>query len=474
MKDARTIRLEIEERLRRAREAAGNSPWLVGYDVNAIQEYVTANSRPVAMYGASQLIKSFDAEQLRAPGTIFAGGGRGLLMLNHADAKECVETLPGKYAERTVGGVLATAKVPWDESKSGASLRWLRLALENAKDAASRPTDVAPRGKRDQCERCRVFRAVERRHVADEETEFICARCAATTATGRDEHNNRQSLVELSEDGKIAAISADGNNLGELFDSLDTLAATAAVSEAVREVFRHAHAAALARSGDKRHVAPITGGDDIRVFIAPSAVADYVYTLAREVERGAETLGDLDGILRADQRRRFASLGVGVGVVVAGDRTSASWLMERAHKLERSAKSLCRPEKNGGRGRVRSALDFAVLTTDEAFSEGNAAAAREAGDPRPLALDEATWLPFLARVRALREVPSAQRAVLAESRNLGAEEFANLFLYQVARSRKWQAWYESIGVRWSNRDEVLKNRPDGATVEFLRVLGGAR
>jgi hypothetical protein len=470
--DAHTIRDNVHARVKAAREAAGSAAWLVGYHVNGIQEYVTANRRPVAMEGASALIKGFDDTQREHQrGVVFTGGGRGLFLVDSDEAARLVEELPRAYLKETVSGVLATARVPWSEVKAADTLRWLRRKLESSKDSARRPVDDPPSCKQNQCDRCREYRAIKRREVGKGEEEHICRRCLKITEIGREKRGDErgQSLAELSSSGFIAAISADGNNLGDLFASLHTLEQTAAVSEAIGAIFQHAHEAAIKPVGKPLHVAPVTGGDDIRVFMPPEHVEGYVSTLVREVEQGGKCISDVGETLdlNPNQRALFAELGVGIGVVVAGDKTSASWLMTLAHTLERSAKTVCRP---GTKDHARSALDFAVLTTDEAFVEGVPTRVRGDRGRRPISLEEGTWRKYVHDTRLLANVPAGQRAVLAERAAIEPEEFDNLFRYQVARSEAWQAWYAAIGSDWMNPERVINDCPDASMLEFLRFL----
>lgn len=467
MPNVTKIAQDAHDSVARARAFAGAEPWLVGYDVNGIQEYITANSRPTAMRGASKLILDFDKTQATHPGVLFAGGGRGLFLVPRTVADAMCVSLPKDYANATVSGVLSIAAAPWNAKQALASLRWLELRLQNAKDSAVRPRDELPTSKETQCQRCRRYQGRHKSPVGNE-TELLCTRCDKITEAGKKaarEAEQYGSLTELSsKSGYIAALSADGNKMGALFDELDTLEALAATSVAIGDLFQEAHQKALKEARAEHFIAPITGGDDIRVFFAPQHVEPYVRTLSAEIERGAAALGNLGGLLNASQATKVRAIGVGIGVVAAGDKSSASSLLQRAHDLERSAKLRCLKG-------TRSAVDFRWLNTGDVYLDGSTAT--HANDLKAIPLDTATWTAFVNTVKALEKVPRSQLTLVAERKTMGDEEFANLFRYQVARSKPWQEWYSASGHDWRDAQQVINRLPNASMLEFLRMMGDA-
>lgn len=437
---------EIRRRVEKAVRLAGRDAWLVGYDINGIQELVTASNRPIAMWGACHAIKDFDRAQAETALSIFAGGGRGVALAPSEDAaQERISTLASEFCRATDGGVLVGAAVPYGRDVA-ASITWLRRKLEIAKDEAPRPGETLPADKQTQCPDCSARRA-DRPVDGKEGVRLVCGRCALLIHLARKTGKEAStSLVDFARHRRLAAISADGNNLGAFFARPTSLEELAAASAAVATIFGEAHEAALRAAQRYPALSPVTGGDDIRVFMAPEGVLTYVETLVREVERRAQAAGDLGGMLSPDRARELAQLGVGVGVVVAGDHYPASQLMAHAHAHERAAKTICRtPQTRAGAASAagpRSAFDFAVLAASEQ--------AAVAAGPPPISMDEASWARTLHAAKTLRHVPGAQRAVLAERRTLPLEEFENLLRYQVARQRHWQQWFEACGVDWTN------------------------
>ncbi|MFO0610608.1 MAG: hypothetical protein U0324_46025 [Polyangiales bacterium] len=457
--------LEATRRCAEARRATPDDARLLAYDVNGIQEYVTANSRPRAMDGASRVIAGFDETHRAAPGALFCGGGRGLFLVSERDAERRARKLADDFREASIVGVIATAHVPFDPSAEHASLRHLQAAIDEAKDAADAPVDPVPASKELCCERCRRYARVDVRR-AGERHEHLCARCCAVTDRGLKERTERGfSLVDLVKEGDVArgnhvaAISADGNDMGVLFASLPSLEATVAVSLAVAQTFAAAHLAALGECKcGELHVAPVTGGDDIRVFLAPWRAPTYVATLAAEVERGLTAAAAKLAHLLPDPAK-LAQTGIGIGVVAADMKSPASRMIERAHGFERAAKSLCR-EKG-----ARSAVAFAWDTGDEGFN----ARAHGRGDGSVVVLGE-PWQRARMRAESLAEVPTSQLAIVAERPSMAPDEFANLFRYQVARSEAWQRWYDAIGASWRDRDAVVALAPTMADLTLLRFV----
>lgn len=463
---------DTRSRVARAVALAGPRPWLLGYDANGIQELVTASSRPIAMFGASATIARFD-EASRRDSTIFAGGGRGVeLVASEEAARARAAQLADAFRKETLGGVMATACIPFDPNAPAQSLRWLRRKLEIQKDQARPPAGTIPTTKNDICSDCGTYLARHKSARPDWQGEMVCDRCDAMADAGR--HRSRQiderikSLVHLSPKiGRIAAVSVDGNDLGDFFDKLESLEQMAIASEAIGRIFLRANEEALQKLHHEK-VSLATGGDDIRLFLAWDDLLGYVGALVPAIEREADALSR-----RGPPFDCLAGIGIGIGAVVADARLPASSLMTYAHELERKAKRLCRPSRPGKTNglRVRSAFDFAVLTTgDASFRETD----DQLGDDlRPINMAPESWSGLLRSVEALAQIPPAQRAILAEIRSLTAEEGSNLLRYQVARSKKeekWRAWYKACGVDWRDPDAVWRHRPRAVHLDLLRLL----
>ncbi len=471
-------------RIREALQQAGESPWLVGYDANAIQELVTAGSRPIVMGGASQAITDFDERERehRPRRNVFAGGGRGVsVVAGKARAEALARELSAEFRRCTVVGVLATAAVPLEPDNLRASLRWLRHKLDMAKDEAEPPGGLLPDSDARACMNCHRYLAS---HLSERDgrQEPVCHRCHVMTKQDRKSGERSISLLDVSaceRDGehrkRLAAVSADGNNLGAFFEQLETLEELAAASEVVNGIFKHANEQARQASADAcravsglkdvEQVPLLTGGDDVRVFLPPSGLLAYVETLAREVETGAASVSELDGLLRPTTAAALRQLGVGIGAVIAEDHFPAGQLMQYAHALERRAKSICRAPAEG----TRSAFDFEIITGSQTMSE-DFEHERRRGERRPFSLNHAAWQRTRQLARALRALPTTQRRVLERAPSLEPAEFGNLFCAQVARSAAWQRWYESTGIDWRDPVALIDHRPDAGLLALSSLL----
>ncbi len=434
--------------VQKAIERAGRDAWLVAYDINGIQQLVTASNRPITMRGASRTIEQFDSEQGSRELAIFAGGGRGYELTKSAkEATHRINELQGMFCGLTVSGVLAAAAVPYDHAHPKGSLTWLRRKLDNAKDAAYRPGGVLPYSKEQQCEDCYAMYA-DRTITAGEDRRRVCVRCDQFIKHARgNDPAVKKSLLDYAngETRRVAAVSADGNNMGALFGMLETLEQMAVVSSVVAQIFQSAHDRAVG-SNDERILAPVTGGDDIRAFMAPELVLGYVEALARNVEDSARGAGNLEGVLSSPELvEAFGNIGIGIGAVVACDHHPASELLEHAHALERRAKAICR-DRNG----PRSGFDFAILMSEDPEYEQRKVKA--------ISMERTGWARAIHAANALRQVPSTQRAILGNRCTISSvEEFDNLLRYQVARSKQWQQWFEACDVTWTNPVELREH-----------------
>lgn len=458
---------DTRERVKKALVGAGVTPYLYGYDVAGIQSFIAARGKPQAMHGASCFVKGVDMHNQGLPLAIFSGGGRGMgLARSEEEARKYCEALRENLGK---GGVLATAFVPFQAKAEQNSLRWLRLQLEQAKETLQPPAGELPDSKEHQCATCSQFYGTDDVTFGDQPLR-VCKLCRrATEHTRSTNPKMRQSLSELSSCHWIAAVSGDGNSMGRFFDSLRTLDEYALASTAIARVFESAHKAALAEVFQSRdnYVPLITGGDDIRIFVAIEDVIGYVTALVKHIEANAEKASvALRSALPHDAIAQLRELGIGIGVAIAPDKYPARLLLDHAHDLELSAKTICQKNVSSGQPAARSALDLEVLTSQDAFVSG--LPKREHGDSRPFPMVK--WQDFCKSAEALREVPSSQVAALAAASTTDDAEFRNLFRYQVARNKEWQRYFEAVGVNWRLGAELDKHRPDPGLLALNRIV----
>ncbi len=458
---------DTRERVKKALVGAGGTPFLYGYDVAGIQSFIAARGKPQAMHGASCFVTAVDALNRGFPLAIFSGGGRGIgLACSEEEARKYCEALRKKLGE---GGVLATALVPFHPKAEQNSLRWLRLQLEQAKETLQPPAGKLPDSKEHQCATCSQFCVNDKVDYSDQSLR-VCKLCKRAVEHSRETNLKlRQSLSDLSERGWIAAVSGDGNSMGRFFDSQRTMEEYALASTAIARVFESAHKAAITEVFPSRdnYVPLITGGDDIRIFVAVEDVIGYVSALVKHIEANAEKASvALRNALMHDAVAQLRELGIGIGVAIAPDKYPARLLLDHAHDLELSAKTICQKNPPSGRPAARSALDLEVLTSQDAFING--LPKRELGDSRPFPMEK--WQDFCQRAEALREVPPTQVAGLAAATTTDEAAFRNLFRYQVARNKEWQRYFDAVGVNWRLGAELDKHRPDPGLLALHRIV----
>lgn len=457
---------DVEARLQTAhRLCSDQRPTLLAYDANAIQAFIAASSALPYLRGASKRVMDFDEEQDRRSGTLFAGGGRGLLLLPGDEAERLVEELPRRYRALTHGSLaVATAPLGSDEN---ASLAWLRVRLGLAKDAA--PPPEPPERAREMCDDCGVRPVLHKRHRGDQEVN-VCRLChevinrGHSAAAGQDETG--RTLSDLSRLNRIAVLSADGNEMGKLFASLRTLRAQAVVSRAVSRLFDEARIYALAQSGvgEQGQVSPVAGGDDVVVFFGPEYAFDVVGHLVERLESQVDALADRLG-LDPKPADAFRNIGLGIGLLIGPDHFPASRLLAGAHALEKSAKRKCRGEQ-----RYRSAIDIAYLRSGDELLNTDA-------DDRPSRIglsqrgaSTGHWQRLRARAEALQAVPTSQRAVFRARARQRDAETVNLFRYQLAREQAWRGYLQAAGGQWARREDAETHLPSTHELDMADLV----
>lgn len=496
--DPEGLRRRVEQAVERLVNRDGPLT-LIGYDANGIQQYVTRAKPLPYMRGASQQIIDFDRRQSQENDCLFAAGGRGrLLVRGEWDGPAItrrLDALRTRFAQDTGGEVLATGAVPFDPSRPREAMAHLAARLEIVKDAAPPPRHTtlgAPT-----FEHCAVC---HRRPVAEgcfwwfgqNKNVRACTTCDAIIRRGNwsadRRHERGKTLEDLSVINRVAVVSADGNQMGDLFRSMTSLVDSIVASQAVSDVFQGALKAALHDTGvgPEARVTPVVGGDDIRLFIGPEHVFDVIERLVGHLEstvdRCARALG-----FPPEVADHFARIGIGIGCVIGPETHPASLAIAQAHALEVSAKA------HGRRGGYRSAIDFIHLRSGDELIEGVHRSCHPLGISSFIGRDD-EFATARRAAAALVEVPASQRNSLIremdrawdadaedeERRRAEQEgrepvrpldpELGNLLRYQVARSPKWQAWYDALGVDWTDGDAVARSAPTHAMLEMARLL----
>lgn len=459
----------LRTRIERLRSAVGQDGALIAYAVAGVQRLIFLSSRQVAIRNASQLVQAFDrwVAENHSLSVVFARGGRGLLLARTDQSARIQGELRAHFDKQTEDASLSLTQVPYDPSAEADCLRWLWRVAEARKDQAPLPRAPLPRKTgMGLCANCHIRDGTlsPLGYIPDPTPEMtICSACVKLL--GREGRHNSH-LAELAPHGALACLSADGNNMGQLFEDLPDLPAVAAVSQAVGQTFERAVAAmreALPADQRARGIVPSsTGGDDVRLFFSPRQLEALVGALSRTVDQGLQAAQR--GLAPLGLKQRLDRVGIGVGVLISPYKSHALRQLDLAHEAERQAKRLCH-EPEG----PRSAAQLIILSGQDAVHDDSSQ-----GPPLPLDHDRAgSWAHLLRSARALTCVQTSQRAAMRQAgRQLRGEErvLANLFCAQLARVKEWQRYFDAIQVDWRDRTEVEAHMPTERTYALAQLL----
>lgn len=402
----------------------------VGFDIDAIQDYVFGGSRPIDIQGASLIVEKFGdrAQQLaREAGaqTIYCGGGNGLFRLDGPTdrAATLAAQLEQEFTDATRGAgtcsaasvsAADTAPLPEVMATLGTrlrrrkSVRWLDVPGEVLAQVSS---------NQELCQGCGAEAGTvqDRLSSRDEEPEYelIGPQCQARRNEARSARKDRSNVAahDLNEifdreSELLAAVYLDADRAGELFATVDSADQLTFLADIVREGSSNALHRTVGDLGlEGRVVHPVVGGDDVLVLCA-----------AREAARLVERLwGHLDTEVAALVAERFGRpLSFSAGVAIGDRFVPLRVFYDRAAAALRAAKTA------GVAGGTNHTGAHVVVETI-------GRPRRTAPEQSPLfggAVTAAAWRgwsdssdggPSIARVvRDLAGVSSAQRAALLD------------------------------------------------------------
>ncbi|MCS7158652.1 MAG: phosphohydrolase [Blastocatellia bacterium] len=304
------------------------------------------------------------------------------------------------------------------------------------------------------CQSCGK-RAAVNRDEAREPAEWLCSVCLMKRQKGREERRGflarfrswaqrekgAERIGRIPQDldtlamgeGKIALIYADGNNMGDLLQRVESVERYRQISEALKVATEEALFAALWKTLGAQRLAqdPLPfeiialGGDDVVVIAPASAGWALTVNLLKEFEGHPRIRGLSEG----------ARLSMSAGLAIADVKYSVRFLFDLAEGLLKEAKRLAREKGTGTlchlwlrapviSENARAILD-ALYTRDDAVHHLTA---------RPYTVTQAERLS--SQAKELSHVPAAQRRALAEALEKGVHVSLNYALYQVARSKE--------------------------------------
>lgn len=328
----------------------------VGFDIDAIQDYVFGGSRPIDIQGASLIVEQFGhgAQQLAQEAgaeTIYCGGGNGLFRLDGPPdrADRLATQLEQAFTDTTRGAgtcsavsVSATDTTPLPEVmatlstriRQRKSLRWLDAPGEVLAQVSS---------NQELCQGCGAEAGTvqDRLSSRDEDPahELIGPQCQARRNQARSARKDRSNVAAhdvnelFDRDGErlLAAVYLDADRAGELFATVDSADLLTFLADTVREGSSKALHHAVEDVGlEGRVVHPVVGGDDVLVLCA-----------AREAARLVEQLWDhLDTEVAAPVAGRVGRpLSFSAGMAIGDRFVPLRVFYERAASALRAAKN---------------------------------------------------------------------------------------------------------------------------------------
>ncbi|MBX7223824.1 MAG: hypothetical protein K1Y36_28170 [Blastocatellia bacterium] len=347
---------------------------------------------------------------------IFSGGGSGLLITAPRDADLLVLRIQEKFAKSTptLGVTCAFEEITAQELVTGfsapASIKLAVGKLHTKGPFRFRPDSTNSRGFGSVVQRIglKLRLAKARKTLVDTiETSPLLLRCSSNSHRAAQiqdrQRNDRISLTSFekrewgredqksdekknskpfrqardfqelvlggSEKEYLGVIYLDGNRVGSLIESLETIDQFARFSALVEAGFKHAFENTLdwaanhfKHNGGKLpfpYLAPITGGDDVLLVVPAEYAMHIALRIGQTVEaffshdRAAEIRSSFNETMAAS----IQNIGVGIGLIIADVKFPIRYLVDYAEKLMKSAKSLTYQQEQ-----VRSALDFMVIS----------------------------------------------------------------------------------------------------------------
>lgn len=260
------------------------------------------------------------------------------------------------------------------------------------------------------------------------------------------------------EEGRIALLYADGNNMGELLQRALSPAAYRHISDALKTATQEALFEALWETFGQKGLAGdalpfeiiALGGDD--VVVITSAGAGWALTV-NVLERFAthQKIRKLEGEFRERLGADSLKLSMSAGLAIADVKYPIRFLFDLVEGLLRKAKRLARDQQTGTLAHLW--LRTPVVSENAEDILENLYRRERNGlecwlSARPYTVKEARELHRLAG--ELEKVPSSFCQALAESLEKGIYVSLNYALYQAARVRKehcatlWEV-FESLG-----------------------------
>lgn len=445
-------------------------PILLAADADRVGDYVFETPGLPEMRGASAQLKNLNLDVVQVllekaglpvgfvdetpPGCLVYAAGGGVLALVPASKAEPLRTALERQYPEVTGTATVTcvtvATTPAEVRENFGSL--VQRAGQHLRVAKGQKGmlpffEVLPFTRR--CDACRKRPAVSWVTHPDEAPEARCRVCAEKRAVGQDLRSEwhkqlsvektARTLEEIAGDkGEIGVIYADGNRLGDWFQSATTVneyrrrsrQVKTAVDTALLEALR-SHCVAQ----DQPFEVILAGGDDVLVIVPAGVALSFAQTMCAHFSEA----------MRVDQ------LTMSAGVVLSDHHTPVYFLRRLAEDLLKNA-------KRADRG---STIDFLVLkgqgtrSVEQAWETIATETETLVLHHGPYTLEEIDQLRVHIAQGKAANFPASQLYALRDTLRQGRQAAALEFLYQQARAHTeaQSAFLKTFATSWSNPHE---------------------
>lgn len=368
----------------------------VAFDVDRIQEFVFASTRPIDVTGASELIKDL-SEQRELPKwlsgysykIVYSHGGSGLLVVegDKATADQLAGQLERRFREHTLtGSCTAVAYQPnWNVNDAKGFQRLLRvlgmkLQQRKGEKAAEEPPDPWVMSYFRRCQACGLYPAVSQRSITSdprEEQEYVCKSCNQRRERGKEaKYVSNESMPRMAQTleniagkesgeegaGYLAVIYADANRAGLLLRQAENEQQVRAFSDWLWTIVEKSVGEVVSESGlEERYQSPVVGGDDILLFIPASHA---VKVLKQVYDKLKSKLSDVpEELTSTELGELLKNLSFSYALLIAPHHLPIPFLYQYAHALLKSSKQLAYQTEGS------DAIDFQWITESSPLSE---------------------------------------------------------------------------------------------------------
>jgi hypothetical protein len=292
---------------------------LLGFDVDAIQEYVFAASRPIDILGASQIVEEYGtevADKVRSKGgeVVYVGGGAGTFLVPSIEVAHDLATwVDQRFSERTCGaGRCSAAAIPYGDGasfKSAAAQLAAAIARRKQTRWLDEPSEVLAdvSDPRRLCQACGRETATVTDRLGDD-TELIGNQCQRRRERGRNARRSgtveqamdlndlfASDVVQVGETAGgtgadrrrlLAALYLDVDRAGEKLALCGDSSQLGELSRQLRDGTQRAFTKAVKQLGlDGRVLAPVVGGDDLLIFVDASFAGSLLAAIWDGIEQ---------------------------------------------------------------------------------------------------------------------------------------------------------------------------------------------